>query len=695
MENVDKITNLVNKDTFERVCQYMLGCVNFSPPPDDVAFLRTAHEIYMKFQKIPNALAVAIRLGDQELVEKDFRSAANPQMKRQLAFLLARAQIPPEWIQSPDTEEEPEELPEDLIECLSNTHLSVHFRQYGKELGVSEPKSLEDIYKTHLENSRTAANVDSARGNLAGTFVNAFVNAGFGNDKLMVEAEEGSSWIYKNKDHAFPIGMMSAAASLGLSLLWDTDVGLSHVDKYTYSSEEHIKAGALLATGILNCGVRTEADAALALLGEYVENKSVPLKTSAIVGLGLAYVGSHREDLIALLLPSVSDDGVSMEIASLSALSLGFIGVGSCNGEIAGAIMQTMMERPESQLSEKWARFMALGLALLYLGRQDASDATLEALKAIPHPLSKQAQILVDICSFAGTGNVLKIQSLLHHCNDHVDKEKDDDTFQAFAVIGIALVAMGEDVGAVMSLRQFNHLMQYGEPVIRRAVPLALGLLSASNPQLGILDTLSKYSHDSDLLVALNAILAMGLVGAGSNNARLAQMLRQLAGYYYKEPDCLFMVRVAQGLVHMGKGTIGINPFFSDRQIMSRTAVAGLLATLTAFTDSKAFILDQYHWMLYFLVTAMYPRFLITLDEDLKTIPVTVRVGQAVDVVGQAGKPRTISGFQTHQTPVRLGTTERAELGTEEYLPFAHVLEGFVILQKNPGWETQDAMEVV
>ena len=79
----------------------------------------------------------------------------------------------------------------------------------------------------------------------------------------------------------------------------------------------------------------------------------------------------------------------------------------------------------------------------------------------------------------------------------------------------------------------------------------------------------------------------MGLIGAGTNNARLAQMLRQLAGYYYKEPDCLFMVRVAQGLVHMGKGTIGINPFFSDRNVMSRTAVAGLLATLTAFTDAK------------------------------------------------------------------------------------------------------------
>ena len=37
------------------------------------------------------------------------------------------------------------------------------------------------------------------------------------------------------------IGMFSAAASLGVSLLWDTDVGLSQIDKYAYATEEHIK----------------------------------------------------------------------------------------------------------------------------------------------------------------------------------------------------------------------------------------------------------------------------------------------------------------------------------------------------------------------------------------------------------------------------------------------------------------------
>jgi 26S proteasome regulatory subunit N1 len=67
--------------------------------------------------------------------------------------------------------------------------------------------------------------------------VNGYVNVGFGNDKLMAKAEEGQSWIYKNKDS----GMLSAAASLGLSFLWDPENGLDAIDKYTYVPEEYIK----------------------------------------------------------------------------------------------------------------------------------------------------------------------------------------------------------------------------------------------------------------------------------------------------------------------------------------------------------------------------------------------------------------------------------------------------------------------
>jgi 26S proteasome regulatory subunit N1 len=106
----------------------------------------------------------------------------------------------------------------------------------------------------------------------------------------------------------------------------------------------------------------------------------------------------------------------------------------------------------------------------------DSYDATIETLKAIPHQVSKLIQVLVEMCAFAGTGNVLRVQTMLQQCGEHLnakdaaveseqDKEKkadkrQDDTFQAFAVLGISLVAMGEDIGAEMSLRQFNHLVR-------------------------------------------------------------------------------------------------------------------------------------------------------------------------------------------------------------------------------------------
>lgn len=37
--------------------------------------------------------------------------------------------------------------------------------------------------------------------NLAATFVNGFVNTGFGIDKMMTEAEDASRWFYKNKEY--------------------------------------------------------------------------------------------------------------------------------------------------------------------------------------------------------------------------------------------------------------------------------------------------------------------------------------------------------------------------------------------------------------------------------------------------------------------------------------------------------------
>lgn len=67
-----------------------------------------------------------------------------------------------------------------------------------------------------------------------------------------------------------------------------------------------------------------------------------------------------------------------------------------------------------------------------------------------------------------------------------------------------------------------------------------------------------------------------------------------------------------------------------------------------------------------------------------------MRVGTAVDTVGAAGRPKTITGFQTHDTPVLIGNGERVELGSEEYLSETPYMENFVVLRKNPEYVEPD-----
>jgi len=713
VEQLDDLQQYVDDSAYSRVCLYLVSCVPYVPEPENTNLLKTALNIFRKFNQFPQAMRLALQLNDRALVEELFNSCPDPIAQKQLAYMLGRHQFYLELSEERDDYD-------DLTEIMSNSHLNNHFLNLARELDIMEAKTPDDVYKTHLDNVRPAFGggaVDSARQNLASSFVNGFINTGFGQDKLLME--DGNKWLYKNKEH----GMLSATASIGLVLLWDVDGGLTQIDKYLYSPEDWIKSGALLACGIVNTGVRNECDPALALLSDYVLHSSNVMRLGAIFGLGLAYAGTDRKDVIQLLLPVFADARSSMEVVGVAALACGLIAVGSCNGEVTSTILQTLMEKCETDVAgmkESYAKYLPLGIGLCYLGKQDAAEATMAALEVIPEPFRQTAVTLVEVCAYAGTGNVLKIQQLLHICSEHYeqdkgetekkDKKKDDKKDgekkdgdkkaeeekkeeegpldlsgqQAVAVLGLGLISMGEDIGSEMLIRTLSHLMRYSEPVIRRAVPLALALVSISNPQMTILDTLSKFSHDADAEVAHNAIFGLGLLGAGTNNARLAAILRQLAQYHAKDSNNLFMVRVAQGLVHLGKGTLTLNPFHSDRQLMSPVAVAGLMSVLVAMLDVKTTILGKSHYLLYGLATAMQPRMLVTFDTELRPLPVSVRVGNAVDVVGQAGKPKTITGFQTHTTPVLLAHGERAELATEEYIPVTSIMEGFVILKKNP-----------
>ncbi|MFQ6658889.1 hypothetical protein Gotur_027979 [Gossypium turneri] len=124
------------------------------------------------------------------------------------------------------------------------------------------------------------------------------------------------------------------------------------------------------------------------------------------------------------------------------------------------------------------------------------------------------------------------------------------------------------------------------------------------------------------------------------------------------KPELLLQVRIAQGLVHMGKGLLTLNPYHSDRLLCSPTALVGLVTMLHPCLDLKI-ILGKYHFVLYYLVLAMKVCF---------SIPVCHLLSSVAKDVNDFGL---------------LAAGEKAELATEKYVPLSPILEGYVILIEN------------
>lgn len=218
--------------------------------------------------------------------------------------------------------------------------------------------------------------------------------------------------------------------------------------------------------------------------------------------------------------------------------------------------MQTLMEREEAQLNEHFAKYFGVGLALLFMGQQNKCEATLEALQLVEHPIRKFIEIMIVSSAYAGTGNVLKVQDLMHEC---LSEEKFSET----AILGLALLGSSEEIGNEMALRQLNHILHFSKTDKKKMVPIALAVLSLSNAKISVMDLLFKLAYDTDTEVSYRAIICLGLVGAGTNNSRLADILRKLASYYSREADPLLLVRMAQGLLYLGKGMLSLQPYYS------------------------------------------------------------------------------------------------------------------------------------
>merc|ERR1719499_3040254 len=207
------------------------------------------------------------------------------------------------------------------------------------------PKAPEDVYKEHLVEMHSNTSAQSARRNLASTYVNAFVNCGYQDDKLMTSSEsspDGSrgDWIYKNKD----TGMLAASASLGLINFWSPDA-VNKLEPYVTSDNAYVKAGAFLGQGLSCAGY--DENVVLELLKPQLENKDINIRVATILGLGFANCGKESEDCKDEVEAHMSPEQPGI-VRAAAACALGMIYVGTQNDEIMMNVF-TLLEESKAE----------------------------------------------------------------------------------------------------------------------------------------------------------------------------------------------------------------------------------------------------------------------------------------------------------------------------------------------------------
>jgi len=184
-------------------------------------------------------------------------------------------------------------------------------------------------------------------------------------------------------------------------------------------------------------------------------------------------------------------------------------------------------------------------------------------------------------------------------------------------------------------------------------------------PKPEIIDVLVKYINNGELPIVINSILALGIIGAGTNNNRILDLLEEQKGIFRSHNPVLNVISISKGLITLSLGTHSIS-YTKYERITDGRAFCSLLVFLMLFFDIENYlILNDYPFLSYILTKAFNSKIVFVVDENLEFKNVEVGVGQPVDVTGAVGAPKPITSIQVQNSPVIRQENEKCEVHAE------------------------------
>ncbi|KAF2198089.1 26S proteasome-like protein regulatory subunit rpn2 [Delitschia confertaspora ATCC 74209] len=428
------------------------------------------------------------------------------------------------------------------------------------------------------------------------TFANAFMNSGTTNDTFF---RENLDWLGK----AVNWSKFTATAALGVIHRGNITQGQKLLEPYlpkanVTSGSHYEQGGSLYALGMIYSNHGTNVMDYL--LKQFQDATEEVIQHGGALGLGLAGMGTGSENIFeAFKSVLYTDSAINGEAVGL-AMGLVMLGTGNMKA------LEDMIQYAHDTQHEKIVRGLAIGMALIMYGRQEAADELINGLLEDPDHTLRYGGIMTIALAYCGTGSNKAVRRLLHFAVSDVS-----DDVRRVAVMSLGFVLFRKP-GSVP--RMVELLAESYNPHVRYGATMALGIACAGTGLDEAIDLLEPMMKDSTDFVRQGALISLSMIMVQQNEAMnpkvatIRKTLTKIIGDRHEDAMAKFGGALALGIIDAGgrNCTIGLQTPSGN---LNMPAIVGM----AVFTQ-------YWYWfpLTHFLALSFTPTAIIGVDQDLE-----------------------------------------------------------------------------
>ncbi|KAL4784793.1 armadillo-type protein [Aspergillus varians] len=421
----------------------------------------------------------------------------------------------------------------DILDGLRTIQLNMEFLHRNSRVDIAILNKIRDSLEPRNSIFHTAV-----------TISNGFMHAGTAHDKFF---RDNLEWLGK----AVNWSKFTATAALGVIHRGNLNQGQKLLQPYlpkeniagvSGSGSVYSGGGSLYALGLIYAN---HGGMAIDYIREQFKKATEEVvQHGGALGLGVAGMATGDEGIYEDLRNVLyTDSALNGEAVGL-AMGLVMLGTGNMK------VLEDMIQYAHETQHEKIVRGLAMGMALIMYGRQEAADELINGLLGDPDPTLRYGGIMTIALAYCGSSSNKAVRKLLHVAVSDVN---DDVRRVAVMSLGFILFRKHQSVPRMVELLSESY-----NPHVRYGAAMALGISCAGTGLDEAIDLLEPMLKDSTDFVRQGALISLAMVLVQQNEAMnpristLRKTMLKMVGDRHEDAMAKFGCAIALGIIDAG-----------------------------------------------------------------------------------------------------------------------------------------------